>query len=199
MYDLAEELMKSGRPFILENNFENVSKEGLLTILEKYKYKAITVTLTGDYKIIYQRFLERNSAPGRHPGHVVNDCYPGSKEINSPVQISYESFVDVYKRQVYATGHTHIDVSWLWRLKHTREKAQRSFATVLRLMEEYPEYHFLQTQPQLYKFLKKDSPEIYEGIKPVSYTHLLFPKRAYGGADDNHNQHEPAEYQIQRL
>ena len=66
---------------------------------------------------------------------------------------------------VYATGHTHIDVSWLWRLKHTREKAQRSFATVLRLMEEYPEYHFLQTQPQLYKFLKKDSPEIYEGIK----------------------------------
>ena len=94
MYDLAEELMKSARPFILENNFENVSKEGLLTILEKYKYKAITITLTGDYKIIYQRFLERNRDPGRHPGHVVNDCYPGSKEINNPVQISYESFVE---------------------------------------------------------------------------------------------------------
>lgn len=94
MYDLAEELMKSARPFILENNFENVSKEGLLTILEKYEYKAITVTLTGDYKIIYQRVLERNRDPGRHPGHVVNDCYPGSKEINNPVQISYESFVE---------------------------------------------------------------------------------------------------------
>ena len=94
MYDLAEELMRSARPFILENNFENVSKEGLLTILKKYKYKAITVTLTGDYKMIYQRFLERNRDPGRHPGHVVNDCYPGSKEINSPVQISYEHFVE---------------------------------------------------------------------------------------------------------
>lgn len=66
---------------------------------------------------------------------------------------------------VYAIGHTHIDVSWLWRLKHTREKAQRSFSTVLRLMEAYPEYHFLQTQPQLYKFIKKDSPGVYEGIK----------------------------------
>lgn len=66
---------------------------------------------------------------------------------------------------VYATGHTHIDVSWLWRLKHTREKAQRSFATVLRLMEEYPEYCFLQTQPQLYKFLKTDCPVLYEGIR----------------------------------
>ena len=66
---------------------------------------------------------------------------------------------------VYATGHTHIDVTWLWRLKHTREKAQRSFSTVLRLMEEYPEYHFLQTQPQLYKFIKKDNPELYAKIK----------------------------------
>lgn len=62
-------------------------------------------------------------------------------------------------------GHTHIDVAWLWRLKHTREKASRSFATVLRLMELFPEYIFLQTQPQLYAYIKKDFPEIYEQIK----------------------------------
>lgn len=62
-------------------------------------------------------------------------------------------------------GHTHIDVAWLWRLKHTREKAQRSFATVLRLMERYDEYIFLQTQPQLYKYIKNDCPELYEQIK----------------------------------
>lgn len=66
---------------------------------------------------------------------------------------------------VWFTGHSHIDVTWLWRLKHTREKTQRSFSTVLRLMEEYPEYRFLQTQPQLYKFIKKDNPELYERIK----------------------------------
>ena len=40
---------------------------------------------------------------------------------------------------VDVVGHTHIDVAWLWRLKHTREKAQRSFSTVLRLMELYDE------------------------------------------------------------
>ena len=66
---------------------------------------------------------------------------------------------------VYAVGHTHIDVSWLWRLKHTREKAQRSFYTVLRLMEEYPEYRFVQSQPQLYEFIKSDEPELYEKMK----------------------------------
>ena len=66
---------------------------------------------------------------------------------------------------VTAIGHTHIDVAWLWRLKHTREKAARSFSTVFRLMERYPEYVFLQTQPQLYAYIKKDYPEIYEKIK----------------------------------
>lgn len=66
---------------------------------------------------------------------------------------------------IHALGHTHIDVAWLWRLKHTREKAARSFSTVLRLMEKYPEYIFLQTQPQLYDYLKNDYPELYETIK----------------------------------
>ena len=66
---------------------------------------------------------------------------------------------------VHAVGHTHIDVAWLWRLKNTREKAQRSFSTVLRLMERYPEYLFLQSQPQLYQYVKEDCPELYAKIK----------------------------------
>ncbi len=44
--------------------------------------------------------------------------------------------------EVTTVGHTHIDVAWLWQLKHTREKAARSFSTVLRLMEDYPDYTF---------------------------------------------------------
>ncbi len=66
---------------------------------------------------------------------------------------------------VYGIGHTHIDMAWLWRLKHTREKAQRSFSTVLHLMEEYEDYIFLQSQPQLYQFVKEDNPALYARIK----------------------------------
>ena len=65
-------------------------------------------------------------------------------------------------------GHTHIDVAWLWRLKHTREKCSRSFSTVFRLMELYPEYIFLQTQPQLYEYMKEEFPDIYENIKKMA-------------------------------
>ncbi len=67
--------------------------------------------------------------------------------------------------EVHCVGHTHIDLAWLWRIKHTREKAARSFATVFRLMEEYDEYKFLQSQAQIYDYLKKDFPELYEKIK----------------------------------
>ena len=61
-------------------------------------------------------------------------------------------------------GHTHIDLAWLWSYRHTREKAERSFSIVLRLMERYPEYIFLQTQAQLYESVKEDHPELYKAI-----------------------------------
>jgi len=66
---------------------------------------------------------------------------------------------------VHSIGHTHIDVAWLWRLRHTREKSARSVATVLRLMEHYPDYKFLLTQPQLLDFLKTDYPELFRQVK----------------------------------
>ncbi len=53
-------------------------------------------------------------------------------------------------------GHTHIDVAWWWTVAQTREKVGRSFATVLKLMDEYPNYKFMSSQPQLYAFLKKN-------------------------------------------
>lgn len=66
---------------------------------------------------------------------------------------------------VSMAGHTHIDVAWLWRLRHTREKAARSFSTVNRMMDRYDNYIFLQSQAQLYEFIKNDYPDIYENIK----------------------------------
>ena len=62
-------------------------------------------------------------------------------------------------------GHTHIDVAWWWTVAQTREKVARSFATVLKLMEEYPNYKFMSSQPQLYVFLKERYPELYEKVK----------------------------------
>lgn len=62
-------------------------------------------------------------------------------------------------------GHTHIDVAWLWTVAQVRQKSCRSFATVLKLMEEFPNYKFMSSQPQLYEFVKERHPEVYAKIK----------------------------------
>ncbi|MBK8615836.1 MAG: alpha-mannosidase [Anaerolineales bacterium] len=66
---------------------------------------------------------------------------------------------------IHATGHAHIDVAWLWTLGQTRRKSERTFYNVLRLMEQFPDYHFSQSQPQLYQFIKEDQPALFESIK----------------------------------
>lgn len=104
--------------------------------------------------------------------HCIDWSYPGSAEFYESVHqgddILNERIDGMDKKSlvnVRCVGHTHIDMAWLWRLKHTHEKASRSFSTVLRMMELFPEYVFLQTQPQLYAYIKEDFPEIYEAIK----------------------------------
>lgn len=117
MYYVAGQLMKAGQPFILENNFEYSSECGIKTLLEKYQYPALTITLTGDKKVLYQRFLERDISPDRHRGHVVNDCYPEKKE-RSPEEIkaasiSYEDYAhSVEKRgfDAFFAGNRQIKV-----------------------------------------------------------------------------------------
>ena len=77
----------------------------------------------------------------------------------------YETYCGTYDIIEHCIGHTHIDVAWLWSLDQTREKVIRSFASVLYLMEKYPEYKFMSSQPQLYEFVKHDSPVLYGKIK----------------------------------
>ncbi len=68
---------------------------------------------------------------------------------------------------IVTSGHAHIDVAWLWTLAQTRRKAGRTFHTVLRLMEQFPDYHFTQSQPQLYDYVRQDYPELFEAIKEL--------------------------------
>ncbi|MCC7358222.1 MAG: alpha-mannosidase [Anaerolineales bacterium] len=69
------------------------------------------------------------------------------------------------KPRVTAIGHAHIDLAWLWRWTSTRDKAQRTFATVLHLMRQYPEYRFMHSSPHLYQAVREDAPELYARIR----------------------------------
>ena len=77
----------------------------------------------------------------------------------------YGAYCTQQKATTVCIGHTHIDCAWLWTLRQTKEKVQRSFATVLELMKRYPEYRFMSSQPLLYRDLKEEAPVLYEEVK----------------------------------
>ncbi|MCK4449227.1 MAG: alpha-mannosidase, partial [Anaerolineae bacterium] len=66
---------------------------------------------------------------------------------------------------VIAVGHAHLDVAWLWPVSQTRHKAVRTFSSVLRLMEQFPDFHFTQSQPQIYQYIAEDHPDIFEQVR----------------------------------
>ncbi|MGB4659956.1 MAG: alpha-mannosidase, partial [Mobilitalea sp.] len=100
---------------------------------------------------------------------------PCSKEFNQSLtkakKYLEEEFYQKNSKETEATvccvGHTHIDVAWLWTLAVTKDKAVRSFSTVVELMEQYPEYIFMSSQPQLYQYVKENAPEVYDKIKEL--------------------------------
>ncbi len=62
-------------------------------------------------------------------------------------------------------GQTHIDLAWFWPLDVNRFKIGRSVATVLDLMERYPELTFMQNQAKVYDYCRRDFPELYEAVR----------------------------------
>ena len=65
----------------------------------------------------------------------------------------------------YAIGNSHLDLAWLWPMAETHRKTARTFAAQLRLIDEYPDYRYLQSQPASYVMCKEHYPELYERIK----------------------------------
>ncbi|NWQ39204.1 alpha-mannosidase [Bacillus sp. EB106-08-02-XG196] len=141
---------------------------------EKYFYLAHTLINT-------VKVLDENEFRRTKMLQLVNESIlkvdfikPGSAFFYQSIQDAYEflkteveqlSEIEELKPLVTALGHSHIDMAWLWRLVHSREKASRTFSTVLHLMRQYPEYRYIHTSPQLYKYLKEDYPEIFAEVK----------------------------------
>lgn len=79
------------------------------------------------------------------------------------------------KIDVYGVGNCHIDTAWLWPFAETRRKIVRSWTTQLKIASEYPEYVFVASQMQQFKWLKEDHPEILEKIKKAFARNQFLP------------------------
>lgn len=80
------------------------------------------------------------------------------------VQEAYTGKERGARARTIGVGHAHLDLAWMWPVSQTRRKGARTFSTALRLMERYPAYHFVASQPALYEIIREDEPEIYEQV-----------------------------------
>ena len=77
--------------------------------------------------------------------------------------------------QFYAVGNAHIDICWLWPYRETQRKVARTFAAQIRLMDLYPEYKYIQSQPEAYRICKALYPALYARIKEKVRTGQWIP------------------------
>ncbi|HEY9908374.1 MAG TPA: alpha-mannosidase [Thermosynechococcaceae cyanobacterium] len=70
----------------------------------------------------------------------------------------------IEQRQIKMVGHAHLDMAWLWTVEETWKAAERTFESVLKLQEDFPELIFCHTTPALYEWIEQNRPELFERI-----------------------------------
>jgi len=61
---------------------------------------------------------------------------------------------------IYYAGHGHIDMNWMWSWPETVSITNDTFTTVGRLMEEFPNFRFSQSQASVYAILEEHNPTL---------------------------------------
>ncbi|MBD1881749.1 alpha-mannosidase [Coleofasciculus sp. FACHB-T130] len=78
---------------------------------------------------------------------------------------STESKIQNLKSQICLLGHAHLDLAWLWPVSDTWEAAQRTFKSVLKLLQEFPNLTFCHSTPALYAWIEQHCPDLFAAIQ----------------------------------
>lgn len=71
---------------------------------------------------------------------------------------------------VTAIGHGHLDLAWLWPIRETRRKAQRTLTYQLDQLERFPEARYGVSQPQQLAWLAEQAPDLFGRVRQAVHT-----------------------------
>ncbi len=123
--------------------------------LNSFRRAEIMNTLTEVHKVLYYS-----------PENVDNDTWTQS----------LKAAIDIMKKslslkngdsapEAVIVGHSHMDTAWLWTIRETIKKNARTISNQLNLMEEFPEYRFIQSSSYHSKMIEMNYPELFERMK----------------------------------
>jgi len=149
---LGEELSRSNRDHLRERIESEIKfSRGLVKLYPEQE--KTWGKLISDARSLISGIWERSS---------LEDCYhtvQGAEKILSPIGEAAKTYT------IYCVGHAHIDMNWMWSWPETVAVTNDTFTTVLKLMEEFPDFCFTQSQASVYKIMKDYNPEYFEQIK----------------------------------
>jgi alpha-mannosidase len=61
-------------------------------------------------------------------------------------------------------GHSHMDTAWLWPISETVKKCARTYSNQISLMNQYPEYRFVQSSAYHTEMIRRNYPALFDKI-----------------------------------
>ena len=89
-------------------------------------------------------------------------AYTAARQLIAPLMNAHNG---TFSASMGVVANSHLDYAWLWPVGETRRKTARTFAAVLRLLKEYPEALFLQSQCAEYELCRQHYPELFGEVK----------------------------------
>lgn len=99
------------------------------------------------------------AAAGKEQGAVTKQEALAAEHMLVPYSAEAKSFT------VDCIGHAHIDMNWMWGMHETVSIVLDTFRTMLRMMDEYPEFTFAQSQASTYRIVEEYDPQLLEEIR----------------------------------
>ena len=91
-------MLSAGCSLIVDNNFDEASGLQLKRLLDWYQADVVTVFLTGDPQILYERYFDRDSHGRRHLGHAMQTNYPPHPGESTEFTMTREGFDERFIR-----------------------------------------------------------------------------------------------------
>ena len=92
----------------------------------------------------------------------------------------------VHKYDVYYVGHAHIDMNWLWPWTETIDVCHRTWNSAMNLMEEFPDFRFVQSQPGAYAAIEQQYPDEFARMQAMAKSGQWDPVGGlWNESDDN--------------
>lgn len=178
------EICQNGTPEVFEQKMQNhFANEKVLPVLWQ-NYRKTKIELIDPRKLsaeimtarLLQRLLPEQAEAWKSPirqaekildvsAYVAGEDTKFQKSLQEIGKLLQPILKNTKNFTAHLVGHAHIDMNWLWVWDETLAVCHRDFDTMTKLMAEYPNFHFSQSQAVTYRVIEKAYPDIFERVR----------------------------------